>query len=141
MWNSLEPYKTTQESSDQSRRLYGQSCLKDCSLNSCPDLGDTDHHLVSPPRLLRRADSTRWTIYQCDRPFRQLRWSLGRCSVQILLFSRWESMCLMRASSGYPMGNISWQRGQLRMSLSSVSIQSCNTHKHLMRAGPGLHTL
>lgn len=51
----------------------------------------------------------------------------------ILLFSRWESMCLMRASSGYPTGKISWQRGQLLMSFSSLSIQSCRekqTHSH-----------
>lgn len=43
----------------------------------------------------------------------------------ILLFSRWESMCLIRASSGYPTGKPSWQRGQLRMSEPTVSIRSC----------------
>lgn len=45
--------------------------------------------------------------------------------VQILLFSKWESMCLMRASSGYPVGKVSWHRGQLRTALSSDSIHNC----------------
>lgn len=34
-------------------------------------------------------------------------------------------MCLMRASSGYPTGKPSWQRGQLRISEPTVSISSC----------------
>lgn len=51
--------------------------------------------------------------------------------VQILLFSKWESMCLMRASSGYPVGKVSWHRGQLRTALSSDSIHNCREKKKI----------
>lgn len=54
-----------------------------------------------------------------------------------MLFSRWESMCLMRASSGYPTGKPSWQRGQLRMSEPTVSISSCGEKREsLMDPSP-----
>lgn len=44
-------------------------------------------------------------------------------------------MCLMRASSGYPTGKPSWQRGQLRMSEPTVSISSCRETVTPLRVG------
>lgn len=44
-------------------------------------------------------------------------------------------MCLMRAWSGYPVGNARWQSGQLRDSASSHSIHNYRGGRREMRLG------